>query len=77
MVGGEGGAVLHVYLLGNPKVQLEGKSIHLETTKTLALLAYLIMRPGSHRRDMLAFVFSGIYQGQAPDTSGVRLLYEV
>jgi predicted ATPase/DNA-binding SARP family transcriptional activator len=70
MVGGEGGAVLHVYLLGNPKVQLEGKSIHLETTKTLALLVYLIMRPGSHRRDMLA----GLLWGEQDDGRAARSL---
>ncbi len=45
---------LEIYLLGGPEIRVENAPVRLETAKTLALLAYLIMRPGTHRRDALA-----------------------
>lgn len=50
---------LRIYLLGNPTVCRGDVPIRLETAKTLALLAYLVMRPGPHRRTMLAGMLWG------------------
>ncbi|NOX60823.1 MAG: AAA family ATPase [Chloroflexi bacterium] len=51
--------MLQIRLLGGPEIALDGHPIHLETIKTLALLAYLIVRPGAHQRDMLADLLWG------------------
>ncbi len=50
---------LHIHLLGAPTLRLSGERIHPETTKTLALLAYLAVEPGFQRRDKLAALFWG------------------
>ncbi len=51
--------VLHIRLLGGPDIRLGDRPVHLETIKTLALLAYLVVRPGPHQRDMLADLLWG------------------
>ena len=45
---------LALYLLGPPRVELDGEPIHIGRRKALALLAYLSGTPDSHRRDSLA-----------------------
>jgi predicted ATPase/DNA-binding SARP family transcriptional activator len=50
---------LALYLLGPPRVELDGRLVHIGRRKALALLAYLVVtgpRPGAqgHRRDSLA-----------------------
>jgi predicted ATPase/two-component SAPR family response regulator len=52
-------AVLRIRLLGAPTLRLNDERVHPETTKTLALLAYLAVEPGSQRRDKLATLFWG------------------
>ena len=64
-------ATLHIRLLGGPEIRLGDRPIHLETGKTLALLAYLIVRPGPHQRDMLADLLWG-EQGPARAARNLR-----
>ncbi len=63
--------ILHLRLLGGPEIRLGKHPIHLETAKTLALLAYLVMRPGAHQREMLADLLWGD-QGQARAARSLR-----
>ncbi len=51
--------MLELRFLGGPEIRLGSRSVHLETAKTLGLLAYLAMRPGPHRRDRLANLLWG------------------
>ena len=43
-----------LYLLGPPRLERGGKSLHISRRKVVALLAYLAMETGSHSRDALA-----------------------
>lgn len=52
-------AILQIRLLGAPTIQVRGEAVRPETTKTLALLAYLAMAPGPQRREKLAALFWG------------------
>ena len=45
---------LGLYLFGPPRIELDGEPVHIGRKKALALLAYLAVMPGSHRRDTLA-----------------------
>ena len=45
---------LALHLLGPPQIELDGKSIHLERRKSIALLAYLAVEGGQHSRDFLS-----------------------
>jgi predicted ATPase/DNA-binding SARP family transcriptional activator len=45
---------LALYLLGPPRVELDGEPIHIARRKAVALLAYLALTGGSHSRDSLA-----------------------
>ena len=45
---------LDIYLLGPPRVELDGEALHIPRRKALALLAYLAVERHSHRRDSLA-----------------------
>jgi DNA-binding SARP family transcriptional activator len=45
---------LAIFLLGSPRIELDGEPVHIGRKKALALLAYLAITPGSHRRDALA-----------------------
>ncbi len=62
---------LHIRLLGRPEILLDDHPVHLETTKTLALLAYLVSRPGMHAREQLADLLWGD-QGQARAARSLR-----
>ena len=42
------------YLLGSPRIELDGTRIDVDTRKAVALLAYLAVTGDSHRRDALA-----------------------
>jgi hypothetical protein len=44
---------LAVYLLGPPRIERDGVSVHLDRRKAVALLAYLAVTGESHRRDSL------------------------
>jgi DNA-binding SARP family transcriptional activator len=48
---------LGLYLLGSPRVEVNGRKVHIGRRKALALLAYLAVEGGSHRRDALATLF--------------------
>lgn len=48
-----------VYLLGNFRITRETQSIHLPTRKIESLLAYLILHPEVHTREVLATLFWG------------------
>ncbi len=61
---------LHIRLLGGPDIRLGEAPVHLETTKTLALLAYLVMRPGPHQREFLA----GLLWGEQDSPRAARSL---
>jgi predicted ATPase/DNA-binding SARP family transcriptional activator len=45
---------LALYLLGPPRLELDGEPIHIGRRKAVALLAYLAVTGGSHSRDTLA-----------------------
>ena len=45
---------LAVYLLGSPRVELDGEQVHIPRRKALALLAYLAITGREHSRDALA-----------------------
>ncbi|MGC9395886.1 MAG: AfsR/SARP family transcriptional regulator, partial [Anaerolineae bacterium] len=45
---------LRVFLLGTPQIECEGEEVKLPHHKALALLAYLALNPGTHRRERLA-----------------------
>jgi ABC-type transport system substrate-binding protein/DNA-binding SARP family transcriptional activator len=47
-------AQLALFLLGSPRVEVNGKEIHIGRRKALALLAYLAVTGERHRRDSLA-----------------------
>jgi DNA-binding SARP family transcriptional activator len=47
-------AELQLYLLGAPRVEVDGQPRPVERRKALALLAYLTLTPGPQRRDSLA-----------------------
>ena len=44
---------LQLYFLGTPLVEVDGQRVDVERRKALALLAYLALTPGAHRRDIL------------------------
>jgi len=44
---------LCLYLLGPPRIELDGRSVQVDTRKAIALLAYLAMTRERHRRDAL------------------------
>src|SRR5262245_20830005 len=46
-----------LYLLGLPRLELEGAPHYLERRKALALLIYLVLNPQAHSRDALATLF--------------------
>jgi predicted ATPase/serine/threonine protein kinase/DNA-binding SARP family transcriptional activator len=43
-----------IYLFGVPRVELAGQALAISRRKTIALLAYLTIRPQPHSRDLLA-----------------------
>jgi DNA-binding SARP family transcriptional activator len=45
---------LALYLLGPPRLELDGEPVHIGRRKVMALLAYLAVTGGSHSRDFLA-----------------------
>jgi DNA-binding SARP family transcriptional activator len=45
---------LAIYLLGPPRIELDGDPVHIGRAKAVALLAYLALEGGPHRRDTLA-----------------------
>lgn len=45
---------LALHVLGTPRIQLDGQEVELERHKSLALLVYLAVSGGRHRRDTLA-----------------------
>lgn len=46
--------LVHIRLLGTPSVVWDGKPVHLDTRKAIALLAYLAVADGPHSRDETA-----------------------
>src|SRR5262245_43350206 len=48
---------LTLYLLGLPRIELDGLPIQLERRKALARLLYLALDPQAHSRDVLATLF--------------------
>lgn len=61
---------LHIRLFGSAEVSLGNQLLHLETAKTLGLLAYLALVPGPHRRSVLA----GLLWGEQDEASAARSL---
>jgi DNA-binding SARP family transcriptional activator len=45
---------LALYLLGAPRLEMDGEDIHIRRRKVMALLAYLAVTGRSHQRDALA-----------------------
>lgn len=43
-----------IFLLGTPRIELDGQLIHLERQKSIALLAYLVVTGRNHSREWLA-----------------------
>jgi DNA-binding SARP family transcriptional activator/predicted ATPase len=56
---------LTLRLLGPPRVERDGKGIHIGRRKALALLAYLAVERGVHRREALAALFWPEYDPSA------------
>lgn len=50
-------AELNIYLFGAPRIEREDKAVILDRNKALALLAYLAVEGGGHRRETLAALF--------------------
>ena len=48
---------LSLFVLGNPRLERDGQTVELERHKALALLIYLAVTGGPHRRDALAALF--------------------
>lgn len=48
---------LSIYLLGPPRVELDGEEVHVPRRKAMALLAYLAVTDHAHQRDTLAALF--------------------
>jgi DNA-binding SARP family transcriptional activator len=59
---------LIIKLLGTCDIRCAGETVHLETAKTMALLAYLILQPGPHERHKLA----GLLWGNLPEERAYR-----
>lgn len=68
---------LHIRLLGGPDIRLDNEPVYLETSKTLALLAYLVMRPGPHQREMLASLLWGEQETSRAARSLRRALWNI
>jgi DNA-binding SARP family transcriptional activator len=62
---------LALYLLGPPRIELDGEPVHIARRKALALLAYLAMTGGSHSRDTLATLLWPEYD-QSRARAGLR-----
>ncbi len=45
---------LEIYILGPPKIEIDGEPLRVDTRKAVALLAYLVLSPDIQRRDGLA-----------------------
>jgi DNA-binding SARP family transcriptional activator/predicted ATPase len=58
---------LALYLLGPPRIELDGTPVHIGRTKAIALLAYLAVTGRPHRRDTLATLLWPTF-----DQSGAR-----
>jgi predicted ATPase/DNA-binding SARP family transcriptional activator len=52
---------LSLRLLGSPEIKYKGQSIATDRRKAIAMLVYLALEPGKHRRDTLATLFWGDY----------------
>jgi len=52
---------LRLYLLGPPRLELDGEPVHLPRRKALALLAYLAVTGRPHSRDSLATLLRAEY----------------
>ncbi|RME83166.1 MAG: hypothetical protein D6775_08880 [Caldilineae bacterium] len=63
--------ILDIRLLGAPELYVDDQPVQLETSKTLALLVYLLVRRGVHRRQALAELLWG-EQGQARAARSLR-----
>ena len=48
---------LKLFFFGNPKIELDGRSVHFETRKATAILAYLALQPETQSREKLATLF--------------------
>jgi DNA-binding SARP family transcriptional activator len=53
---------LKLYLLGSPKLELDGRPIEISRRKALAMLAYLSVTGQSHTREELATLFWPDYE---------------
>jgi DNA-binding SARP family transcriptional activator len=62
---------LALYLLGPPRIELDGEPVHIARRKAVALLAYLAMMGGSHSRDTLATLLWPEYD-QSRARAGLR-----
>ena len=63
-------AWLKLHLLGGCEFQHPDGAVHLETAKTSALLAYLVMQPGAQQRHKLM----GLFWGDLPEPNARRNL---
>ena len=48
---------IRLYVFGSPRLEVNGKTAHVDTRKSLALLIYLALGTGSDRRDRLVNLF--------------------
>ena len=47
---------LRVYQLGTPRIDYDGEVLKLMHRKALALLVYLVLNPGVHRREHMVLL---------------------
>ncbi len=66
---------LHLFLLGHPRIELDGEPVNLVTRKATALLVYLAVTGGSHGRDSLVNLLWPDYDGTRARTVLRRTLY--
>jgi len=70
-------ATLNIYLLGSPRLDLDGEAVPLERNKALALLAYLAMEDGGQARETLATLLWPEYDHERAYAYLRRTLWEI
>ena len=70
-------ATLNIYLLGSPRIDLNGEAVTLERNKALALLAYLAMEDGSQARETLSTLLWPEYDHERAYAYLRRTLWEI
>lgn len=68
---------LALFLLGSPRIEVDGRALGTDRRKAVALLAYLAVEGGSHERDALAALFWPDYQAPSALAYLRRTVWEI